>query len=112
MVEKNGRRASDIKQDKRKEAETRVLARANRSIDQQLERLRQRPGLSKREVTRLTALKDVPVVTHINTPNVLSYTDALVEGIPVGEMVVTVAKPRKAKERKAKEKKARPGHQE
>ena len=105
----NNVRYSEKKDAKRKEAEARQATRSGRSIDQQLELLRQRAGNSTKEVARLLALKEGRIITCFPT------IDKILEGgIPAGEMLVIVAKPtrKSAKERKSAEKKVRPGHQE
>jgi hypothetical protein len=106
MVDKNNRKAFDIRNSKREAALARQSARANRTIEQQLARLKQRPGRSAREVARLMALlaaKNGP--TTITLPKV-DNNPPTIENVEQSRSRI------KAKERKAKEKKQRPGHQE
>jgi hypothetical protein len=53
MINKNNRKTFDIRNSKCEAARTRQVACANRTIEQQLERLKQRPGRSARETVRL-----------------------------------------------------------
>jgi citrate lyase beta subunit len=105
MVDKNNRKAFDIRNRKHEAALARQVARANRTIEQQLERLKQRPGRSAREVARLMAL-----LTAKNMPTTITLPK--VDNPPTIENVEQSRPHIKAKERKAKEKKQRPGHQE
>lgn len=99
----NSVRRFDIKETKRKEAAERQAIRDKRTITEQLEHLRNRPGASLKETARLMR----KIAENLEKFEKSDGPASIIESKPT-----PVKSHKTAKEVRAKSKKKHPGHQE